>query len=360
MVIIGNHIKRLLGEGKRVILPGFGNLELKKTANATSGEGDLMEPPGPRIRFDGGFSKDDGLLAGALASGEQMDQEEAKQRVLELVDAIKFALDKGEPYQLEDVGSFTRDTDGKVHFRVDKSWILHPEQFGLEPLDLLELDESEEIEQVPREPVRLSNDEPFAVEPEQPSTSGRRPVTGTTLPRASVKGAGAESGRSSRWRAIWIVAAALIVILAVLIMVPSDRLNIPGRKPLPPAVNLPSEPSGSAEGTSAGGAAEQGDDFERLTPERLEEEPAEEIVTAAPATEPNKYFLIAGSFNHLRNASDLQDILKAKGIDSEVMITENRMYRVSVGSFPTIGEAESELARVKSRPGLESCWILSN
>jgi nucleoid DNA-binding protein len=358
-VIIGNHIKRLLGEGKRVILPGFGNLELKKPGNATSGEGDVMEPPGPRIRFDGGFSKDDGVLADALANGEQLDQEEARQRVLELVDAIKFTLDKGEPYQLQDVGSFTRDSDGKVHFRVDKSWILHPEQFGLEPLDLLELDESEQIEQVPREPVQLSNDETFAVEPEQPSTAGR-PVTGTVPPRASVKGAVAESGRSSRWRAIWIVAAALIVILAVLIMIPSDRLNIPGRKPLPPAVDLPSDPSGSGESTSAGDIPEQGDDFERLTPERLEEEPAEEISTTPAAAEANKYFLIAGSFNHLRNASDLQDILKAKGIESEVMITENRMYRVSVGSFPTIGEAESELARVKSKPGLESCWILSN
>jgi cell division protein FtsN len=92
----------------------------------------------------------------------------------------------------------------------------------------------------------------------------------------------------------------------------------------------------------------------------LENEPAEAIETAPPNAEQNKYFLIAGSFSHLKNASDLQDQLKAKGINAEVMITENRMYRVSVGSFATIGEAETELARVKSRPGLESCWILSN
>lgn len=358
-MIIGKYIQLLLGEGKRVILPGFGNLKLKETGNAEAGKGDLMEPPGPRIRFDSGFSKDDGVLADALASGEKIDQEEAKQQVLELVDAIKFALDKGEPYQLQDVGSFTRDSDGKVYFRVDPSWILHPEQFGLEPLDLLELDENEQIEEAPQEPVQLTNDEPFAVERERPGPAQRGPAAGTAPHRAATL-SGSEKGRPGRWRAIWIVAGALIIILVVLIMIPADKLNIPGRKTPPPAVTAPEEGSGAQTTTPPETMTEEESDFESLTPERLEEEPAEAMEAEPRAAEQNKYFLIAGSFNHLRNASDLQDKLKAKGIEAEVMITENRMYRVSVGAFPTIGEAESELARIKSSPGLESCWILSN
>ncbi|MGW8315710.1 MAG: SPOR domain-containing protein [Bacteroidales bacterium] len=358
-MIIGKYIKLLLGEGKRVMLPGFGNLKLKASGNTAAGEGDLMEPPGPRIRFDGGFSKDDGILADAIANGEKIDQEEAKQQVLELVDAIKFALDKGEPYQLHELGSFKRDSDGKVHFRVDPSWILHPEQFGLEPLDLLELDENGQIEDVPQEPVQLTNDEPFAVETERPGPVHRGPSV-RTAPHRSDTLSGGEKSQPGRWRAIWIVAGALIIILVVLIMIPADKLNIPGRKPPPPAVTVPEEGSGAQATPPAEEMTQEESDFESLTPERLEEEPAETIEAEPRAAEQNKYFLIAGSFNHLRNASDLQDKLKDKGIDAEVMITENRMYRVSVGSFPTIGEAESELARVKSRPGLESCWILSN
>lgn len=359
-MIIGKYIKLLLEEGKRVILPGFGNLEIKESGGAPAGSGDLMDPPGPRVRFDGGYSKDDGSLAGALAAGEQLDQEESRQQVLELVDAVKFALDKGEPYPLPGVGSFTRDSNGKVRFRVDKAWVLQPEQFGLEPLDLLELDENQEIEEVPKEPVQLTNDEPFAVESEQIQPTYRKSVSGGVPSRASAHKTRQEGHRPGRWRAIWLVAGALIIILVVLIMIPSDRLNIPGRKTAPPAVTTPGEPSGSPSVAPAEETTGEGTDFESLTPERLEDDPVEAIEDQAPVAEQNKYFLIAGSFTHLRNASDLQDQLIAKGIGAEVMITENRMYRVSVGSFATIREAEAALSRLKSRPGLESCWILSN
>jgi len=36
------------------------------------------------------------------------------------------------------------------------------------------------------------------------------------------------------------------------------------------------------------------------------------------------------------------------------------MYRVSVASYATKEEAEKELRRLKSQPGLQSCWLLSN
>jgi len=79
-----------------------------------------------------------------------------------------------------------------------------------------------------------------------------------------------------------------------------------------------------------------------------------------PAVQEPNYFVIAGSFKHLKNASDLQDQLKARGYPAEVMITENRMYRVSVATFASKGEAERGLAGLKSESGLESCWLLSN
>lgn len=359
-MIIGKYIKLLLGEGKRVILPGFGNLELKETGNVAGGGVDHMEPPGPRIRFDGGYSKDDGLLAGALSDGEKANPEEARQQVLELVDAIKFALDKGEPYLIPELGSFSRDSDGKVHFKVDPSWILHPEQFGLEPLDLLELDENEDIEQAPEEPVQLKGDEPFAVEKERAGPDYASPETGKAYRRTTATAGRPERGGAKKWRAVWIVAATLIIILLVLIMIPADKLNIPGRKTPPPAVTDPGESSVPQTTAPVEELPVEESDFESLTPERLEEEPMETMETEPSAEEMNKYFLIAGSFSHLRNASDLQDKLKERGIGAEVMITENRMYRVSVGAFATVGEAESELARVKSMPGMESVWILSN
>ena len=97
-MITGKYIKMLLDERKRVVLPGFGNLEVKWPEGAETPTGNRINPPGISVRFDTGYSKDDGVLAGAMAEGEKLEGEEAQQRVLELVDAIKFALDKGEDF----------------------------------------------------------------------------------------------------------------------------------------------------------------------------------------------------------------------------------------------------------------------
>lgn len=359
-MVLAKYIKLLLDERKQVILPGFGNLEVKESAGTLPEQEGVFNPPGLNIKFDAGYSKDDGLLASELSSGERVDEEEARQKVLELVDAIKFALDKGEPYTLPGAGNFTRDSNGKVHFRIDRNWILEPGQYGLEPLDLLELDEAEEIEEVPAEPVEIEVDESFAVEPQKPEPPPFRKAPPTGAPRVAVRQTHQKEHRPGRWRAIWIVAVALIVVLVVLILVPSNKLNITGRKSPPPAVNAGPDPAVNTPQATGDGEVENPSDFESLTPESLENEPTETIEKPVQPDARNKYFLIAGSFSHLKNASDLQDRLKANGVEAEVMITENRMYRVSVGSYPTMGEAEKELVRVKSKSGLESCWILSN
>jgi nucleoid DNA-binding protein len=359
-MVLGKYIKLLLDERKRVILPGFGNLEVKESTGALPDQEGVFNPPGLGITFDAGYSKDDGVLASELSMGERLDEEEARQKVLELVDAIKFALDKGEPYTLPEAGSFTRDSNGKVHFRIDRNWVLEPGQYGLEPLNLLELDETVEIEEVPLEPVQIEADESFAVEPQKSEPPPYRQASGTAAPRVAVRQAYQKEHRPGRWRAVWIVAGVLIVVLVVLIMVPSNKLNIPGKKPPPPVVNMGPDPSLNTTQATGEGEIDNPSDFESLTPESLENEPAEAIEKPEQPAVRNKYFLIAGSFSHLKNASDLQDRLKAKGVETDVMITDNRMYRVSVGSYPTMGEAEKELDRVKSLSGLESCWILSN
>jgi cell division protein FtsN len=88
--------------------------------------------------------------------------------------------------------------------------------------------------------------------------------------------------------------------------------------------------------------------------------PETEVDQPLPVEETNSFFIIAGSFKKLKNASDLQDQLNSRGFHAEVMITENRMYRVSVASYATKTEAEKELVKIKSQSGLQSCWLLSN
>ncbi len=332
-MIIGKYIRMLLEERKRVILAGFGNLELIVPEGSQKPSGNRLNPPGASVRFNASFSKDDGVLAEAVAAGEVLENEEAQQRVLELVDAIKFSLDKGEDFLLPELGVFLRDTDGKVHFRVDPDWVLEPDQYGLESMDLLELEEL-----------------PIEEEPAKGTSKGSKAapeVTKLAPPKPKPK--------SNRWRLVWVVAALLIVVLVVLILIPSgesengERRRLFNKKPDLEAVDQESPATDQQEVETE----EQVADSETETTDTEVDEPL-------PLEETNNLFIIAGSFSKLENASELQDILNSRGLHAEVMITENRMYRVSVASFATKEEAEKKLSQIKSEPGLQSCWLLSN
>ncbi len=324
--------------GKRVILAGFGNLEVSKPDEAQSPSGSRIDPPGISVRFDSSYSKDDGLLSSAYAEGEGLDKDEAQQRVLELIDAIKFALDRGESYSLPETGTFSRDDDGKVRFRVDPAWLIEPDQYGLESLDLLEL------EDLPPE--------------EEVAEAARTETAGSVTPLAPPK----PKPRPMRWRIIWMVVFLLIIVLAVLILLPPRETEdgertqrFWNRKAAEEQVDLPDDtPVDPAETTEQ---QDEGEDMETPVVEEIREEVRED---PTPVEASHQYFVIAGSFSNLGNASDLQDRLKQRGFEAEVLITENRMYRVSVASYATKAEGQQGLEAIKKQQGLESCWLLSN
>lgn len=338
-MIIGKYIKRLLEDRTRVILPGFGNLQVILSDVKNAASGNRLDPPGIKVKFDAGYSKDDGILAETVAAGEVMEREEADQQVLELVDAIKFALDKGETYIIPETGTFSRDEDGKTHFQSDPTWVLEPDQYGLESMELLELDE-------------LPIDDGAARKSSSDTRSSSQ-LTDLAPPKPKP--------RNVRWRVIWWVAAVLIVVLVVLILVPGrdgrdgESRNLFNRQPDREEIEQADASEDPVSDQDQGGDQEQA--VEEQSPQ---EEAQAEAELEPPPEETRNFFIIAGSFSNLKNASDLQDQLNSKGYNAEVIITENRMYRVSLASYATKEEAENALSQIKGEAGLESCWLLSN
>lgn len=332
-MIIGKYIRQLLNDRQRVVFPGFGSLEVKEVSGEVSKSGSKINPPGLTVKFDKRYSKDDGILSSALVSGEGMEEEEAKQRVLEMIDAIKFSLDKGESYSLLETGTLWKDDDGKVHFQAVSDWVLEPEQYGLDALELLELED-------------------FIVEEEEKGNDILLDIPAAPLRKQAAKVSVRSPRRQTeekshrhikRWRTIWMIAGVLIVLLAVLIFIPSKKRKAP--------VDLVPQ--------STNQQVESGAD-ETAIPVPEQAEPETEISVPEQVEQIQNFHIIAGSFKHLKNASDKQDNLKGRGYQAEVMITKNRMYRVSAGSYATEGEAERALSVMKSEAGLESCWILPN
>ncbi len=89
---------------------------------------------------------------------------------------------------------------------------------------------------------------------------------------------------------------------------------------------------------------------------------AQEDTITEPPPEPDKYFLIAGSFERLNNAETFQKEMAGKGFKSEV-ITRNwgpnrEYYKVSYMGFKDKQEAISHMKEERNKEGRDSVWVL--
>jgi cell division protein FtsN len=78
--------------------------------------------------------------------------------------------------------------------------------------------------------------------------------------------------------------------------------------------------------------------------------------------EPNKYFLIAGSFSSQGNAESFKKDLTDKGFNSEVIMRNwgknSDFYKVSYMGFSDKKEAINKMQQERTQPGKEDVWVL--
>lgn len=316
-----------------MVIPGFGSLKVTESKGSLAGESPNFEPPGKTVVFTTHAPAGDERLPECYARISGTAPEEARQQVLELADAIRFAFDKGETYILTGVGLFSRNDDNEITFTRDAMLVVDPGQYGLSSLDLLELD-------------------PEIPEPEAaPVVQETRHTEPEPVKRVSEPG---PSRRSKRWKVIWIVTGSLLVVLVVLTLIPTDWINGIGTGE---NTGKPREPKDQIEQPGKTGQ-EQAQQPEELPDEALTGDEEQQAVQETTEETPG-FYIIAGSFKNLQNATELQDKLTSKGFPAEIIYTDNRMYRVSVKSYFSKEKAIEELPMVRKSSGLDNAWVLS-
>lgn len=358
MAYPGTYIRQILSSREPVVLPGFGSLVIIKGKGGRGADGKI-DPPGQTIHFDPTHPKGDGKLAGVYAAGEHLHPEEARQQVLELVDAIKFKLDKGEKYELEEVGVFSRDNDNRIHFTKDPGWVLDPETFGLDSLEILELEDEETAEPTGKSEVTGKSEAGGAGVPAGKSvTSAGTEPAGKTLRSPGRRAI--QRKPVNKWKIIWIVVGALIAVLVLILLIPSGNGVEFGKEGIVlKEMNGKTETPSSDRSTGKSGKDKATKDQSVADQSAEEEAAAVEAPRDEPPVQQNKYFIIAGSFQSLQNATTLLSKLEASGFPAEMIVTENRMYRVSIQSYANRNEAIRELPRVKAESGIDNAWVMA-
>ncbi len=344
MAYFGTYIRQILSDREPVVLPGFGSLIVTE-GKGTKGADGKIEPPGPVVTFDPTHPKGDGKLSEVYAAVEHIDVEEARQQLLELVDAIKFKLDKGEKYRLEGVGTFSRDDENRIHFIKDPGWVIDPDTFGLETLDILELEsEQAEIEEPVREAKPAGKPRPAERKQKEAAHSSDGPAR-LAVQRKPV----------NKWKIIWIVVGSLIAVLAIILLIPSGNSVEFGKE------GIVIRDTDDRKGSPAGAPAVKPASDEASIPDGMKEEEEAKVDESSnvPPVQQNRYFIIAGSFHNLMNAKELMNKLKSAGFPAEMIITENRLYRVSIKSYAEKEEAIRDLSRVKAESGVSSAWVMT-
>lgn len=148
---IHQYIKDLLLFNEKVILPGLGAIESERVPSSI--ESGKMIPPSSRIRFNSGESMDDRMLQNSIARGEEIEEEEASQRIQEFIDEIRFSLNKSETYEIEGVGTLSMEDDNTIRITRSPDFEEELDSFGLDSFELEEAgDEGMSLEDVGVEP----------------------------------------------------------------------------------------------------------------------------------------------------------------------------------------------------------------
>lgn len=361
-----------------VTLPGLGSFEINRVPSKIVGK--KITPPSVQVVFNTERSLDDGNLASSIASAEDINQEEAGQKILEYIDEILFALNKGEKYVFEGFGTLSRDSENIFHFERDADYQIEFESYGLESFELDPIEEIilEENKTTEKERVEASNKqiESKAVETvKQTVTShikdkepekglihhveaGKPPNLGQELnpPKTS---------KNNR-NIFWILTGAVFVILVSFIIIKLSTNLLDGgnisffNSVRPGKTEIFPEDEKWDEGTSLndelGEALDSLARAENALTIKEASEPQEKVVVAEEQY--NEFHIIAGSFKDKVNAGILQQELTLKGYPALVVKQGEQLYRVSAISFKNKEQGLQELSSFKQKTKNNAAWLL--
>jgi nucleoid DNA-binding protein len=361
------YIKDQLLFNDTVTLPGLGSFEIRKSASRI--EGSKIIPPGLQVVFNTEKSLDDGSLAKNIASAEDISQDEASQKVLEYIDGILFALNKGETYVFAGFGKLFRDSENVIRFERNPAYKIDFESYGLESFELDPIEELMKEENISKQKQKDnqkegSNDTNGSPEAKKANSVNQQP--GTTV----LTGAGWEplpSGENKNNRSLfWILTGAAMVILVslVLIKMTTGLLDGTGLSVFDSGQNknselFPEEETWDIESTLNG---ELGEIIDSMTVQENAltlKETSEPRNTTAPETgEYKEFHIIAGSFKDKENAGILQQKLTEQGYPALVIQQGDKLYRVSAISFRNKEQGLNELGRFKQKTKNNAAWLL--
>jgi hypothetical protein len=128
---IEEHISELLFEHDCVIVPDFGGFVCNYAPANIDPVKHLFEPPGKRILFNKGLTRNDGLLAHHISGKMKLPYSEALDTISKEVTRYKQDIAKDKRLTLDNIGLLYVDEKGSLLFQQDNKLNYLADSFGL-------------------------------------------------------------------------------------------------------------------------------------------------------------------------------------------------------------------------------------
>lgn len=131
VIKLDRHIEILLLENDCVIVPGLGGFVAHRIPARYDEQDGLFLPPYRTLGFNAQLRMNDSLLVQSYVDAYDLSYPEALQQIENEVEEIYQALGEEGVFELNDLGSLSRNSDGNLAFEPFESGILTPLYYGL-------------------------------------------------------------------------------------------------------------------------------------------------------------------------------------------------------------------------------------
>jgi nucleoid DNA-binding protein len=327
---IKTYIKDYLLVNDGIIIPGFGGFITEDESAVFDSTENVFLPPSKKLQFKPDFSYNDDSFAQFIAQNESIELNAAIEKLDKFVVNLKTQLKNKKSVTIEDIGTFSLSAKDEIRFEQDKKTNFLADSFGLNSVKTGRIADKKEL-----------------------VAKNKAPRSTKSLKRI-------------------LVFAGSFIIIAVLLIFAWDFTN--GFSDLSLfSSNLQTETTPTTETPTK--SVEYLDSIARADSIKATINKTIDVTTGKKEAlfytdqkkdseksipEFSKFYIIAGSFQSLNKAEIFSKELNKKGYSTEIIHSDNNLFRISIASYTSEGAALKELYKLRTNPEIKQVWILKS
>lgn len=320
-----------------VSVPGLGTFTLTYLPAEVYKFTNRISPPSQKLIFTASKETAGTRFIDFITEKKNSEQIEIAEAIKNWVDLIYATTDKGEKFEITELGLFKKDGD-KLIFDPIKNNLLFADSFGLESVNIPLFEIEGPVTSEPTKPV-AKPDVKLIVKP----INKPKPI---------------KLQHMKKW--IIIAGSAVLLIVAIVFLYQKGMLQSGFEKLSGLFKSHKSSLTQMATNDTLNGKIDANDLKRKALSYEESQKAMKDVESKLPDNEKViKYYIIAGSFKSIANAQKFESKLKNSGYNPVIVEMSDTLYRVALNSFTDRHKAVEEFIMLTNKDTSIKIWLYS-